>query len=224
MEITEIKARPRDERGSRACSRLRNQNLIPAVLYGRGAPNVLLTLRRADVRRLVEENAVLVQVIWDGQADNAQIKEIQYDALGDVIQHVDLARISLTETVTVNVPVETHGEAAGEAAGGVLELVMRSIEVECLPTAIPDQIDVEVEALEIGDNLTVGELSFPEGVTPVTDAGTVVVTVVPPLELTEEEEEPEELVLEPELIGREVEEPEVPPEEGEAPPREPQQG
>jgi large subunit ribosomal protein L25 len=222
MEIPEIDARPRDERGTRACRRLRSQNLVPAVIYGRGEPNVLLTFRRSDVEQLVKDNAILVHVTWDGQDENAQIKEIQYDALGDDIQHVDLARISLTETVTVAVPVETHGEAAGESEGGVLEVVTRAIEVECLPTAIPDQIDVEVEALEIGDNLTIGDLAFPEGVTPVTDLGTVVVTVVPPLELTEEEEEPEELILEPELIGREPEEEEIELPEEEAPPEEPE--
>jgi len=222
MEIPEIDARPRDERGSRASRRLRGQNLVPAVIYGRGDPNVLLTLRRADVEQLVEDNAILVHVSWDGQEENAQIKQIQYDALGDDVQHVDLVRISLTETVTVAVPVETHGDAAGESEGGVLELVTRAIQVECLPTAIPEQIDVEVEELQIGDNLTVGDLSFPEGVTPVTHLGTVVVTVVPPLGLTEEEEEPEELLLEPELIGREAEGEKIElPKEG-APPEEPE--
>ncbi|MFO8008447.1 MAG: 50S ribosomal protein L25 [Candidatus Brocadiia bacterium] len=220
MDIAEVKARPREARGSRACRRLRHQGLIPAIIYGRGEPNVLLTLREQDVEELVEEHAFIVQVSWDGVQENAQIKEVQYDALGDEIVHVDLVRISLTEHIVVSVPVETHGDAVGVTEGGVLETVQHDLEVQCLPMAIPDSIIVEVSELAIGDNLTVGDLQFPEGVEPVTDAETVVVTVVPPSELEEEEEAPEELLLEPELIGAEEEEGEELPPEGaeEAPP------
>lgn len=214
MDIAEVKARPREARGSRACRRLRHQGLIPAIIYGRGEPNVLLTLREQDVEELVEEHAFIVQVSWDGVQENAQIKEVQYDALGDEIVHVDLVRISLTEHIVVSVPVETHGDAVGVTEGGVLETVQHDLEVQCLPMAIPDSIIVEVSELAIGDNLTVGDLQFPEGVEPVTDAETVVVTVVPPSELEEEEEAPEELLLEPELIGAEEEEGEELPPEG----------
>ncbi len=206
MDIAEIEARPREVRGSRACRRLRHQGLIPAIIYGRGQPNVLLTLREQDVEELVEEHAFIVQVGWDGVQENAQIKDVQYDAFGDEIVHVDLVRISLTERIVVAVPVETHGDAVGVSEGGVLETVQHELEVECLPMAIPDSIMVEVAELAIGDNLTVGDLRFPEGVEPVTEADTVVVTVVPPSELEEEEEEAEELLLEPELIGAEEEE------------------
>ncbi|MGD2174934.1 MAG: 50S ribosomal protein L25 [Candidatus Brocadiaceae bacterium] len=206
MQIAQIEARPREVRGTRACRRLRNQGLVPAVIYGRDEPNVLLTLRHEDIDELMESHAFVVEVQWDGQQENAQIKEVQYGALGDEVMHVDLVRISLTEKVTVGVPVEPHGDAAGVAEGGIQELVLHEVEVECLPTAIPEQIRVEVEELEIGDNLTVADLEFPVGVEPVTDPETVVVTVVPPAELEEEEEEPEELLLEPELIGREAEE------------------
>ncbi|MHC4789027.1 MAG: 50S ribosomal protein L25, partial [Planctomycetota bacterium] len=177
MDIAEIEARPREARGSRSCRRLRKQGLIPAVLYGHGESNVLLSLRRHDVDHLVEEHAFIVQVNWDGQRDSAQIKEIQYDALGEHIVHIDLMRISLTETVTVSVPVETHGEAAGLAEGGVLDLRLHDLEVECLPMAIPDSLRVEVGDLEIGDDVRVRHLVLPEGVTPVGDPETVVVAV-----------------------------------------------
>ncbi len=217
MEIAEIQARPREVRGTRDCRRLRRQGLTPAVLYGRGEPNVLLTLREEDVEHLVETHAPIVQVSWDGQQENAQIRDIQYDALEEDILHVDLVRISLTERAVFTVAVNTHGTAAGEPEGGVLELVSHEVEVECLPTEVPESITVEVDELDIGDNLTVGELAFPPGVTPVTDADTVVVTVVPPTEVEEEEVAPEELILEPEVIGEEVEEPQMPEELPEEP-------
>lgn len=206
MDVHEIEARPREVRGSRACRRLRRQDLVPAVLYGRGQPNLLLTLRAKDVEELLAERAMILEVSWDGQQETAQLKDIQFDAFGDEILHVDLTRISLDEAITVNVPVETHGDPVGVEEGGIMELVQYGLDVECLPTQIPDSVTVEVSELNIGDNLTVGDLTFPEGVTPVARPDLVVVTVVPPPEEEEEEEAPEELIAEPELIGREPEE------------------
>ncbi len=205
MDIAQIEARPREARGTRACRRLRRQELVPAVLYGRGQPGVLLTLREGDVEHLAADRTFIVQVNWNGQQENAQIRELQYDALQDHITHVDLVRISLTETITVAVPLEPRGEAPGVAEGGVLELVMHELEVECLPTAVPEEIRIEVGKLEIGDNLTVADLTLPEGVSAVAEPDTVVITVVPPAEL-EEEEEGEEALLEPEVIGEAAEE------------------
>ncbi len=206
MQVHDIEARPREGRGSRACRRLRRQDLVPAVMYGHGEPSVLLTLRAHDVEELLDERAMILKVVWDGQEETAQLKDVQFDALGDEVLHVDLARISLTEKIRVSVPVETHGDAPGEEEGGILEMVQYGLEVECLPTEIPDSITVEVSELGIGDNLTVGDLGFPAGVVPVADADLVVVTVVPPPEEEEEEAAPEDLLAEPELIGREEEE------------------
>lgn len=209
MDILEVEAKPREARGTGACNRLRKQDLVPAVLYGHGEPNVLLSMKRREVEDLVDDHNFIVCIAWDGQRDNAQMREIQYDALGDHIIHVDFMRISLTETVTVSVPVETHGEAAGVSEGGILDVIMHEMEVECLPMAIPERIRVEVEELEIGDSLRVQDVVLPEGVTAVADPEMVVVNVAPP---TEEEEEEvaglAEEALEPEVIGREEIEPE----------------
>ncbi len=204
MEITEIEARPRQERGTRACNRLRHQGLVPAVIYGRGEPNVMLSLRRGNVYRLLEDRAFIVQVRWDGNLESAQLKEVQYDALGDEIVHVDLVRISLTETIVVSVRVEPHGEAAGVAEGGMLDLRRHDLEVECLPTAIPERFRIEVGGLAIGDDLRIADIQFPEGVKPVEDPDTVVVVVLPPAAAEAEAAEavPEELMAEPEVIGR----------------------
>ncbi|MHC4592923.1 MAG: 50S ribosomal protein L25 [Planctomycetota bacterium] len=134
------------------------------------------------------------------------MRDLQYDPLGDHVIHVDLARISLSETVTVSVPIETHGEAAGVAEGGVLDLQLHELEVECLPTAIPEKLRVEVAELGIGEHLRVGDIQLPEGVTPAADVEAVVVAVTPPVEIEEEEAEElaEEAITEPEVIGREA--------------------
>ncbi len=207
MDIAELQAQPREARGSRACRRLRTLGLVPAVLYGHDQPNLLLSVNGIDVEKLLEAHSFIVRVQWNGQEETAQIREVQYDALGDELLHVDFIRISLTERITVSVPVETHGEAPGVEEGGVLAVQQHELEVECLPTAIPERLRVEVGELEIGEVIRVGDLAFPEGVAPVAEPETVIVTVTPPVELEEEEAEGvlEEAMAEPELIGREAE-------------------
>ncbi len=205
MDIAEVQASPREAGNSRVARRLRKQALVPAVLYGRKQGNVLLSLHRDEIEKLIRAHTAIVQVVRDGQSDSTQIREVQYDALGDHVLHVDFLRISLTEVVTVSVPVETHGDAPGVAAGGLLELRMHELEVECLPTAIPEMLRVEVGMLEIADGVRVAQVEFPEGVTPTADPDAVVVVVSPPV--GEEEEEEEEGLLggaaaEPEVIGR----------------------
>ncbi len=204
MEVHEIVAQPRDLSGTRACRRLRRQDLVPAVLYGHGQPNVMLALQCGAIEKALHERALVLRVVWDGSEETAQIKEVQYDAVGDELLHVDLARISLTETLTVTVPVKTHGEPRGAEEGGVLELLEFELEVECLPTDIPENIRVEVAGLGVGESLTIADLVFPEGVTPTGDPEMVVVAVVEPVEEAAEEEAPEAALAEPEVIGRQA--------------------
>jgi len=206
MEIPQVEASPREVSGSRACRRLRRQGLAPAVLYGRGGPNVLLTLHKETVAELVERRELIVQVSWDGRLEDAQITEVQYDAFGDEILHVDLTRISLSESVEVAVAVATRGEAPGVSEGGVLEIVQHELRIQCLPSAIPEKITVDISGLNIADNLTVADLDLPPGVSVVAGGETVILTVLPPSEVEEEAElAPEELLLEPERIGAEAE-------------------
>jgi len=110
MDIPSIQAWPREERGTRPCRRLRRRGLVPAVLYGRGEPNVMLSVREQAVERLIQEHHTILEVVWDEHTTAVQIKEVQYDYLGDGIIHADFNRISMTETVQVSVAIVTHGE------------------------------------------------------------------------------------------------------------------
>ena len=105
MDMFDLKAWSREERGTRSCHRLRKRGLVPAVLYGRKKANVLLAVRQMDLNRILHEHAFIVRLQWDGQTDNAQVNAIQMDHLGDKILHADFVRISLSETVTVAVPL-----------------------------------------------------------------------------------------------------------------------
>ena len=207
MDIAEIQAELRVVRGTRPCNRLRKQGLVPAVLYGRGGENVDLTIKRKEIETHLAARNFVLKVSWDGRSEHAQVKDIQYDHLGDHIIHVDLVRISLSETVTVSVPVETHGEPVGVLDGGVLELLLFEIEVECLPAAIPDSIRIEVAELGLRDTRTLGDVAFPANVRPTAKPETPVVVVAPPTEEVEEEEAALEdpAAAEPEVIGRPAE-------------------
>ena len=210
MAVVELQAWPREERGSRPSRRLRRQGLVPAVLYGRGEPNVLLKLQEQDLFELLTTHTSVVELQWDSTTQPAQVKELQVDRLEDRVLHADFVRISLSEKIEVSVPLETVGEAPGVEEGGVLEMQMREVDVECLPQAIPESIEVDVSELEMGDSLLIRDLDWPEGVTPLNDPTRVSVGVVSPTEIEEEEEEePEEMFAEPEVIGEEEEEEEL---------------
>ena len=210
MDIPTIKAWPREQRRSRACRRLRKRGLIPAVLYGRGEPNVLLSVQRRELTGLLEEHSSVLQVDLDGHRTPAQLKEVQYAPVGSEVIHADFGRISLTETVRVAVPIEMHGEAAGVKEGGVLELLLHEIEVECFPTAIPENIRVDVSGLNIGDDLRVLDLPLPQEVQSVHESNAVVLLVARPSEVAEEEETEEQALAEPEVIGKPSEGEEAP--------------
>ena len=207
MAVVELQAWPREERGSRPSRRLRRQGLVPAVLYGRDKPNVLLKLREEDLFELLTAHTSVVELQWDSSTQPAQVKELQVDRLEDRVLHADFVRISLSEKIEVSVPLEVVGEAPGVEEGGVLEMQMREVEVECLPQAIPESIEVDVSELEMGDSILIRDIEFPEGITPVNDPTRVAIGVVSPTEIEEEEEEePEEMFAEPEVIGEEEEE------------------
>jgi len=201
MDIPVLEAMPREESGGHACRKLRRHDLVPAILYGRGEPNVMLAVPKRPMEKMVQEHHFIMRVQWGDESTPVQLKEIQYEALGDEIIHVDMGRISLSETVEVSVPIETHGEAAGVREGGVLELILHEVDVECLPTKIPEKLVAEVTQLNIGDDLRVRDLAVPEGVKILSEEDTVVALVSQPTE-AEEEEPAEGEMAEPEVLGR----------------------
>jgi len=202
MNIPTLNVSPRERAGASACRRLRRQGLVPAVLYGRGEPNLLLAVPDSAMEKLLRQHNVIMNLQWDDKNVPAQLKEVQYNALGDEVIHADFGRISLTETVQVRVRVELHGEAAGVKEGGVLDQVLHELTVECLPTGIPDKVRVEVSPLTIGADLRVRDLIVPEGVKVLADPDAVVVTCVYAMEIEEAAEAAAEATVEPEVIGR----------------------
>jgi len=173
----------REALGSRAARRLRRAGQVPAILYGAGEEPAAVQIGARELRRLLGEEATVVEVELEGRRSPAVIKEVQRDPVkGDPI-HVDLMRVKLDQPIHAVVPLELVGgeEAPGVKEGGILEQIIREVTVEGLPTAIPPALEVDVSGLGIGDNLTVGELAPPEGVTVITETPeAIVATITPP--------------------------------------------
>ncbi len=206
MAMHALKGARRSNVGKGVARKLRQAGSIPAVYYGRGEDPIPLTVGLKDLEDVIERaegsNVIVdLKVDGDGAGDRkALIREIQRDPVGGTILHLDLQHISLTETITVEIPVVLVGTPTGvKDGGGILEHLLRDVEVECLPTDIPSRIEIDVSALNIGDSLHVSDLRA-ERVTIVTEAGRTIATVVPPTVLEEAKPAEEVAVAEPELV------------------------
>jgi len=185
LETLEIKADAREKNRKRDAKRLLRNGKIPAVLYGPKTPSIAIQLDKREFSSRVAglEGSHLVRLISEssGLADKvALVKNMQYHPIrGDVI-HADLYEVDLTATITVNVPLHFAGKAAGVVRGGILQPIVREIEVECLPLDIPEYFDVDVSLLDIGDSVHIEELTMPANVTAVYESNFPLVAVVPP--------------------------------------------
>ncbi len=187
MELRELTVTRREGTGKEVAKRLRRQGLVPAVLYGERAPEVL-TLSAMDVIKVIhgrEGSATLLNLKFKdggGSTRTAIIRDMQFDPVSEKVIHVDLQEVSMDRAITVGVPVQALGVATGVTdQGGILEMILREVQVSCLPRLIPEKITVDVSALKIGDVLTVAMLTSPEGVRILNDPGQAVVTVSPPM-------------------------------------------
>lgn len=202
----QIEAAPRQRTGSRYAARVREQGKLPAVIYGHKQDPVSVSLDAKRFNDIIHHHAHLLEVVHDGQTESCLIKAVQWDHLGSSIIHVDLTRVDLNETVTVEIELTFTGDAPGlkEDENAIVEHPNTSIEIECVVTNIPDEIKVDISGLHVGDTLSVADLTLPEGVTAMTSEETVVAAVRIVEEVPEEDlETGDEEGAEPELIGRE---------------------
>ncbi len=185
MEEIRIKAETRTERGKGPARKLRSQGTIPAILYGRDVQPVALTISSKDWRRLethARSNAVIKMELTEGgsaQERPVMIKNVQKGPVDQKVLHIDFLQISMERAVQVEVPIHLVGTAAGVVNGGVVEQHLRTVMIESLPGQIPERIDVDISALEIGDSIHVREISMP-GVKLLDPPEVAVVGITPP--------------------------------------------
>ena len=206
-EAVTIQAEARDPQknkgtGSRVARRLRKQGRIPAIIYGHKQAPAPISLTRDDVWAMIKKATHLAQLKVGDATEMVLVRDLQWDHLGKEILHVDFARVSADESIHTQVALEFHGTAPGIAEGGVLEQLVRSLEVTCRATAIPDHIRVELGELTLGHGIHVRDLKLPEGVTAAADGDLLLVHVVAP---TVEDEPEDGKAGEPEVIGRKAE-------------------
>ncbi len=207
MKTVALKALYRDQLGKERVKKLRKEKRIPAVVYGSGVASTSISVTRDDFFQAVHTKAggnAVIQLGVSGEKSfekTVLIKEIQHNVLTDEVEHVDFQVISLTEKIKVQVPVRVIGEAPGVKEGGVLDVVHHEIEVECLPTQIPERIDVEITSLKIGSAIHMKELIIPKGVSFTLPEDEVIIAVHAPK--AEEVAPVEEGAQAPEVIKKE---------------------
>ncbi len=213
MKEVILEVKERAEKGTRVSRRLRTAGTIPAILYGAKQTPISMGIATKDFNRVIHsgagENVVLTLKFADkNEGKTAIIKEIQRDPVSRNIVHIDLLAISLKDKIKVNVPVMVTGEAPGIKEGGILEYVQREVEVECLPTQIPEHIMVDVSSLNINESVHVRDLKLTDDqVKVLTPADRMLVSIVPPTVL--EEPTPTEAAIAPEGAAAAPAEPEV---------------
>ena len=198
---TKLDVRSREAEGSRAARRLRRSGRVPGVLYGGGGDALGFDVDARELRIALAASGAVLELSVDGEkATPVVLKEAQRDPVRGETVHVDLLRVRLDQAIHAVVPLELEGadDAPGVKEGGILEQIVRELNVEALPTAIPESIVHAVGAMQIGDTIGLDSIAMPDGVTLIDDVEDVVVATLSPPRL---QAEAEELEAETELVG-----------------------
>ena len=178
---TNLKAAPRARTGSGLLKQMRREGWLPSVIYGRGTENANLKVDAktfADVIAHSSSENIVVNLEIEGEGTRlAFLQAIQHDPLTGAALHADFLAIDDKTPITAHVPAHLVGEAPGMKAGGVIEQYVHALEITCLPGDLPESIDVDISKLGLGDSLHMGEVSYPQGVTPTQGDDVVIVHI-----------------------------------------------
>ncbi|MDP8260580.1 MAG: 50S ribosomal protein L25 [Candidatus Gygaella obscura] len=217
MEELVLEVSTREEVGKSAVTRIRNENFIPAVLYGKNRESVSIKVSTKNLHKLVNEGRLenaLIRLVFKDKGEKSKpihtlVKELQFEPVKDTILHIDFNEISMTENIKVKVPVKPKGEPEGvKKDGGSLEHLLWELDVECLPTSVPNKFEIDVSALKIGDGIHIRDIVVPEGVKILHEEDSLVFSVTAPTkeELSQETEAAEgSESAEPEVIKKKKE-------------------
>lgn len=187
-----IDALVRQERGKNENRRLRSSGMIPAILYGVTNENISLSVKPLDVVKILRSKKganTLFHINMIGERTTRSavlIKDYQLDPVKDVLIHCDFVRIKMDEKLETTVPIHTTGKAKGVELGGMLEMVMREVAIECFPSDIPENIVIDVSEMVIGDALRVRDLNLGDKITVLAEEDLLVLHCVPPKKIVEE--------------------------------------
>ncbi|MEM6910831.1 MAG: 50S ribosomal protein L25 [Verrucomicrobiota bacterium] len=187
-----LQASERKRSGSSLLKQMRREGSTPAILYGAKEDNLNLKVSTKSFSDLLHHSAsesILVNLEVEGAGTKmAMIQDVQHHPLTGAILHADFHAVSATDTIHATIPVELEGEAKGVKAGGVLDQLLYELEIACLPAQLPEVLHFDVSHLEMGSALHVGEVTFPDGVTPSLNSEVVIASVSEPRVSGDEEE------------------------------------
>ncbi|MCR9246370.1 MAG: 50S ribosomal protein L25 [bacterium] len=180
MKVVPMKAERRTAMGRNQLAHIRNEGWMPAVLYGQGGDSVAISISEWELDQHVKANCKVFALDVAGATENAFLQEVAWHTLNDRPLHADFRRIDLDKPLLAKVEVSMLGHAAGLSKGGTLVKDQLVVEVRCLPSAIPEGIEVDVSKLNIDDFLRAKDLPLPEGVELVSSPDTAICHVVGP--------------------------------------------
>ena len=193
MEETKLIAKKRDLQGSPNSRRMRKAGILPAVVYGDGEAAMPVQIETHAFEQLLHHHTsetLLVDIDIEGEGSSSVlVKEVQHHPVTSELVHVDLQKVSANKPIQVEITVEIVGEAEGVKAGGVLDLIMHTLAVECLPGDLVESLQVDVSELEIGTSLHASDIKLGAKLKLLTDPEAIVVAVAEPRTEVEPEEE-----------------------------------
>jgi large subunit ribosomal protein L25 len=194
-----LKVEKREETGTLRMRRMRQAGMVPAVLYGHGQECLNLKVDQRHVRKMVDHGHYIV-ALSGAVSETAMIKEVQWDAFGSRILHLDLARVDATEKVEATLPLNVKGEAPGSNMGGIVTQVGHEIKIMCPANVLPDFLEVSIDELQLDGSITVADVAIPAGAEYVTDAAETLITCAAPRGA--KTDDGEDAATEPEVIGK----------------------
>jgi large subunit ribosomal protein L25 len=190
MADSTLTAELRSDKGSRPAGRLRREGRLPGVVYGLGEESVSVTVNAHQLGTILSSKSganTLITLQIDGRDQLALARQVQRDAVKGSLVHVDFVRVRADQTIQAEVRLDLQGEAEGVSNGGMLEQLMHTLTVEGKPGQLPNEIAHDVSALELGDQLHVGDIKVPAGIIVVNDAEELIATISMPRGLEAEE-------------------------------------
>jgi large subunit ribosomal protein L25 len=162
MADLKLKAQKREATGKKATNKYRQDGWIPAEFYSSQKENIHLILNQKEFESKLLHARGLLELEVEGEKDKLQcvLKDLQIDPVNETLLHADFQGIKMGEKITLDVPIVLKGTAAGVKAGGILEFITREVEIECFPNEIPDHLEIDITALEIGDAVRIKDLKY----------------------------------------------------------------
>lgn len=204
-EDPKLSAERRAKLGSAECRRLRRNQRVPGNVYGHGEEPATIAVAEEALAPIVQSGHKVVDLVLGGGTEKAILREVQWDTFGTRLLHFDLQRVSADERVTTEVAVETHGTSPGVLGGGILEIPLHALRVQCPAIKIPDRIQVNINHVELDQSVRVRDLHLPEDVKVLNDPDEIVLHVVRPMAGPAEEGGALPGPAEPELIKKPAE-------------------